>query len=226
TMEDSKVTMKTFETYESEVRSYSRSFPTVFDKAKGYKLWDVNGKEYIDFFAGAGTLNYGHNNDRMKQHLIDYISNDAITHSLDMATEARGNFLQKFNNVILKPRDLDFKVMFPGPTGTNAVESALKLARKATGRTNIMSFTNAFHGMTIGSLAITGNETKRKGAGIPLANAVSMPFDEYDKNTDSLSLIESYLNNSSSGIDLPAAIIVETVQGEGGINAASAEWLQ
>ncbi|MEJ8778749.1 diaminobutyrate--2-oxoglutarate transaminase [Pseudogracilibacillus sp. ICA-222130] len=226
TMEDSKVTMKTFETYESEVRSYSRSFPTVFKKAKGYKLWDVDGNEYIDFFAGAGTLNYGHNNEQMKDKLVEYITSDAITHSLDMATEARGTFLQKFHDVILAPRNLDYKVMFPGPTGTNAVESALKLARKATGRTNIMSFTNAFHGMTIGSLAITGNQAKRKGAGIPLTNTVSMPFDAYDENTDSLSLIESYLNNTSSGVDLPAAIIVETVQGEGGINAASDEWLR
>lgn len=225
-MEDSKVKMNTFEELESEVRSYSRSFPTVFSKAKGYKLWDTNGKEYIDFFAGAGTLNYGHNNDDMKQLLIDYISNDAITHSLDMATEARGNFLQKFKKIILQPRNLDYKVMFPGPTGTNAVESALKLARKATGRTNIMSFTNAFHGMTIGALSITGNQSKRQGAGIPLTNAVSMPFDKYNKNTDSLSLIESYLENTSSGMDLPAAIIVETVQGEGGINAASDEWLR
>lgn len=141
TMEDSKVTMKTFETYESEVRSYSRSFPTVFKKAKGYKLWDVDGNEYIDFFAGAGTLNYGHNNEQMKDKLVEYITSDAITHSLDMATEARGAFLQKFHDVILAPRNLDYKVMFPGPTGTNAVESALKLARKATGRTNIMSFT-------------------------------------------------------------------------------------
>ena len=225
-MEDSKVTMNTFEELESEVRSYSRSFPTVFSKAKGYKLWDTDGKEYIDFFAGAGTLNYGHNNDQMKELLIDYISSDAITHSLDMATEARGNFLQKFNEIILEPRNLDYKVMFPGPTGTNAVESALKLARKATGRTNIMSFTNAFHGMTIGALSITGNQSKRQGAGIPLTNAVSMPFDKYDENTDSLSLIESFLANTSSGVDLPAAIIVETVQGEGGINAASDEWLR
>lgn len=226
TSEDPKVNMKTFNEYESEVRSYSRSFPTVFTKSKGYKLWDTDGKEYIDFFAGAGTLNYGHNNDAMKKLLIDYIENDSITHSLDMATVARGQFLTAFNKTILKPRNLNYKVMFPGPTGTNAVESALKLARKVTGRTTIMSFTNAFHGMTIGSLAITGNASKRKGAGIPLTHSIAMPFDKYNSKTDSLSLIESYLENGGSGIDLPAAIIVETVQGEGGINAASDEWLR
>ena len=226
TKENSKVTMKTFQQYESDVRSYSRSFPTVFTRAKGYKLWDADGNEYIDFFAGAGTLNYGHNNERMKKHILEYIEEDSITHSLDMATVARGEFLKKFNQTILEPRNMQYKVMFPGPTGTNAVESALKLARKITGRTTIMSFTNAFHGMTIGALSITGNESKRKGAGIPLTHTVSMPFDKYNSKTDSLSLIDSYLENSSSGIDLPAGIIVETVQGEGGINAASDEWLK
>ncbi|MEI3605315.1 diaminobutyrate--2-oxoglutarate transaminase [Pseudogracilibacillus sp. SE30717A] len=225
-IESPNITMNVFDELESKVRSYSRDFPTVFQKSKGYKLWDTDGKEYIDFFAGAGTLNYGHNNEAMKKLLIEYIENDSITHSLDKATVARGSFLKKFNEVILRPRNLDYKVMFPGPTGTNAVESALKLARKITGRTNIMSFTNGFHGMTLGSLAITGNHSKRAGAGIPLTHSVAMPFDQYNDDTDSLSLIESYLENSSSGVDLPAAIIVETVQGEGGINAASIEWLQ
>src|SRR5699024_6295693 len=196
--EKSHVGMEVFEQYESEVRSYSRGFPTVFEKAKGYKLWDTNGKEYIDFFAGAGTLNYGHNDDNMKELLIDYIKEGSITHSLDMATIARGKFLKKFNEVILKPRKLDYKVMFPGPTGTNSVESALKLARKVTGRSTIMSFSNAFHGMTIGSLSITGNESKRKGAGIPLTHSVSMPFDKFNSKADSLSLIESYLENGGS----------------------------
>lgn len=225
-MELPKVDMNVFEEHESEVRSYSRSFPTVFTKSKGYKLWDTDGKEYIDFFAGAGTLNYGHNNDKMKELLIEYIKSDSITHSLDMATVARGEFLTTFNEVILKPRNLDYKVMFPGPTGTNAVESALKLARKVTGRTTVMSFTNAFHGMTIGALSITGNQSKRDGAGVPLSHAVSMPFDDYISTTESLKLIESYLEDGSSGVELPAAIILETVQGEGGINAASMEWLQ
>src|SRR5690625_2911933 len=224
--EDPKISMDVFEEHESEVRSYSRSFPTVFKKAKGYKLWDTDNNEYIDFFAGAGTLNYGHNEDKMKKLLIEYIENDSITHSLDMATTARGNFLKKFNETILQTRIIEYKVMLPGPTCTNAVESALKLARKVTGRTTMMSFTNAFHGMTIGSLSITGNESKRKGAGVPLSHSVSMPFDKYDSNTDSLSFIESYLENGGSGVDLPAGIIVETVQGEGGINAASMEWLQ
>lgn len=226
TLDETKIDMDIFEEHESDVRSYSRSFPTVFAKSKGYKVWDTDDNEYIDFFAGAGTLNYGHNNDRMKELLIDYIQSDAITHSLDMATVARGEFLKKFDEVILQPRKLDYKVMFPGPTGTNAVESALKLARKVTGRTTIMSFTNAFHGMTIGSLSITGNAAKRKGAGIPLDHAISMPFDKYISTEDSLKLVEDYIGDGGSGVEVPAAIILETVQGEGGINAASMEWIK
>src|SRR5690625_2142537 len=98
--------------HESDVRSYSRNFPTVFQKSKGYKMWDKEGNEYIDFFAGVGTLNYGNNNDKIKQAFLDYFENDYIVHSLDMFTEPRANFLQKFNETILKPRGLDYKAMF------------------------------------------------------------------------------------------------------------------
>ncbi|MCT2536159.1 diaminobutyrate--2-oxoglutarate transaminase [Aquibacillus koreensis] len=215
-----------FENMESEVRSYVRSFPTVFTKAKGYKMWDEAGKEYIDFFSGAGALNYGHNDTVMQKKLVEYITSDGITHSLDMASSAKAEFLTKFNETILNPRDMDYKIMFPGPTGTNTVESALKLARKVTGRTDVISFTNGFHGMTIGSLSVTGNSMKRKGAGIPLQNVVTMPYDNYVDDQDSLDYLERFLDDSGSGVAIPAAMILETVQGEGGINAASFEWLQ
>ncbi|CDO02459.1 Diaminobutyrate--2-oxoglutarate transaminase [Oceanobacillus picturae] len=218
--------MKTFEEMESAVRSYSRGWPTIFDKAKGYKLWDTDGKEYIDFFAGAGTLNYGHNDQAMQDKIIEYIQNDGIIHSLDMGTTPRKNFLERFNEVILKPRNLDYKIMFPGPTGTNTVESALKIARKVTGRDSVISFTNAFHGMTIGSLSVTANSFKRHGAGVPLHHTVSMPFDDYVEDQDSIAYLERFLEDSGSGVALPAAIILETVQGEGGINAARMNWLK
>lgn len=219
--------LSVFEELESEVRSYCRSFPVVFDKAKGYKLWDVDGKEYIDFFAGAGALNYGHNNTAIKRELLEYIADDRVTHSLDMSTKAKETFLKKFNEVILKPRNMDYKVMFPGPTGTNSVESALKLARKVTGRQTVISFTNGFHGMTIGSLSITGNEFKRHGAGIPLHNSVAMPYDSYlDDEYSTVDYLERFLEDNGSGVSLPAAIILETVQGEGGVNVAGEKWLQ
>lgn len=219
--------LQVFDSLESEVRSYCRSFPAVFTKAQGYKLWDDDNREYIDFFAGAGALNYGHNNRSMKRKLLDYIQQDGVTHSLDMATKAKEQFLKKFHQVILEPRGFAYKVMFPGPTGANTVESALKLARKVTGRSTVFSFTNAFHGMTLGALSVTGNKFKRQGAGIPLHHTVSMPYDGYlGPDIDTLDYMENYMNDSGSGVSRPAAIIVETVQGEGGINEASNEWLQ
>ncbi len=190
-------------------------------------MWDMNGRTYIDFFSGAGALNYGHNNPRMKEKLIQYIQQDGIIHSLDMGTIAKAQFLEKLQEVIVKPRHLAYKVMFPGPTGTNAVESALKLARKATGRTTVVAFTNAFHGMTLGSLAVTGNRFKRNGAGVPLSNVVTVPYDNYlGSGFDSAEYLEQMLEDGGSGMSLPAAVIVETVQGEGGIHVARAQWLR
>lgn len=212
---------------ESEVRSYSRNWPTVFDTSKGAKITTVDGEEYLDFFGGAGALNYGHNDDDMKAALLEYIERDGITHSLDKYTVAKRRFLETFSSKILEPRDLDYKIMFPGPTGTNAVESALKLARKVTGREAIINFTNSFHGMTLGSLSVTGNSMKRAGAGIPLVHATPMPYDNYFGGvTDDFQWMERVLVDSGSGMNRPAAVIVECVQGEGGINAARAEWLQ
>lgn len=212
---------------ESDVRSYCRAWPTVMASAQGSWVTDVDGHQYLDFFAGAGALNYGHNNPVLKQPLIDYLAGDGIVHSLDVATTAKTNFLQTFDQLILKPRQLDYKVQFPGPTGTNAVEAALKLARKATGRESIISFTNAFHGMTLGALSVTGNSMKRAGAGIPLVHSTPMPYDNYfDGVTEDFHWFERVLDDSGSGLNRPAAVIVETVQGEGGLNVARIEWLQ
>ena len=216
-----------FNTTESEVRSYSRGWPTVFTKASGSVMTDEQGKDYVDFFAGAGALNYGHNNPELRSELVEYLTSDALVHSLDMMTPSKREFLQTFKDVILEPRGLDYKVMFPGPTGTNTVEAALKLARKVTGRQHILSFTNAFHGMTLGSLSVTGNSMKRKGAGMTLTNSSKIPYDDYfDGETPDFLWLERVLEDSGSGVDKPAAIIVETVQGEGGLNAARTEWLQ
>ncbi|PRO66937.1 diaminobutyrate--2-oxoglutarate transaminase [Alkalicoccus urumqiensis] len=213
---------------ESSVRSYVRSFPAVFTKAKGCRIWDEEGAEYLDFFSGAGALNYGHNDDNMKKKLVEYIKDDGITHSLDMASTAKVAFLETLRDVILKPRHMDYKVMFPGPTGTNTVESALKLARKMTGRTEIVSFTNGFHGMTVGALSVTGNSMKRRGAGIPLNHTVTMPYDDFmeEDTHDSLHYFERFLQDNGSGVAVPAAVILETVQGEGGINAARMSWIK
>ncbi|RAY14900.1 diaminobutyrate--2-oxoglutarate transaminase [Actinomadura craniellae] len=219
--------MEIFNRVESEVRSYCRSWPTVFKSAQGSHVTDESGRTFLDFFAGAGSLNYGHNDPRIKQKLLDYLAGDSIVHSLDAHTVAKREFLRTFQEVVLAPRSLDYKIQFPGPTGTNAVEAALKLARKYTGRETVVSFTNAFHGMTLGALAVTGNSVKRGGAGIPLNHVHTMPYDNYlDGRTPDFLLFERMLADSGSGLDRPAAAIVETVQGEGGLNPASADWLR
>jgi diaminobutyrate-2-oxoglutarate transaminase len=219
--------MSVFEDLESEVRSYCRNWPVVFDTARGSRLTDVDGRTYLDFFAGAGALNYGHNPPALKEPLLEYLARDGITHGLDMYTTAKGDFLRAFEDIILRPRGLDYKVQFPGPTGANSVESALKLARKISGREAMINFTNAFHGMTLGALSVTGNSMKRGGAGIPLVHATPMPYDNYFDGTQPDFLwMEKLLQDSGSGLNEPAAVIVETVQGEGGINPARVEWLQ
>lgn len=216
-----------YSSVESEVRSYCRGWPTVMESAQGSWVTDTSGRRYLDFFAGAGALNYGHNNPVLKQPLLEYLASDGIVHSLDIATSAKTDFLQTFERVILQPRGLDYKVQFPGPTGANSVEAALKLARKVTGRESIISFTNAFHGMTLGALSVTGNSMKRAGAGIPLVHATPMPYDNYfDGVTEDFHWFERVLDDSGSGLNRPAAVIVETVQGEGGLNVARIEWLQ
>jgi diaminobutyrate-2-oxoglutarate transaminase len=216
-----------FEEIESEVQSYARSFPVLFERAEGVYLYDDQGNRYLDFLSGAGTLNYGHNHPILKRALLDYIESDGITHGLDLHTKAKELFLQAMQTHIFEPRDLKYVVQFTGPTGTNAVEAALKLARNVTGRHNVISFTNGFHGVSLGAMAATGNSHHREAAGIPLTGTTTMPFDQYlGDQLDSAALLKKMLDDPSSGVDRPAAIILETVQGEGGLNTASISWLQ
>jgi diaminobutyrate-2-oxoglutarate transaminase len=216
-----------FERRESKVRSYAHSFPAKFVRASGAHLYDSNGKAYLDFLAGCSSLNYGHNHPALKKALTDYIARDGLAHGLDMETDAKETFLEEFEATILRPRGLDYVVQFPGPTGTNAVEAALKIARKATGRSNVIAFTRSFHGCSLGALALTGNSHHRGGAGVGLGDATRMPFDQYfGEGIDTSAYIDKLLTDPSGGIDAPAAFIVETVQGEGGLNTASYEWLR
>ena len=211
---------------ESNVNYYGQQYPVTFEKAKDHLIETDQGVQYIDFLAGAGSLNYGHNPDRIINPLINYLSQAKILNSLDLNTTAKRQFMDSFRKIILQPRNLNYLLQFTGPTGTNSVEAALKLARKVTGRNNVIAFTNGFHGMSLGALAATGNRSKRAGAGQALHNVTHMPFDGYFGNKiNTLDFVEKMLEDSSSGIDLPAAFIVETVQGEGGLNVASSEWL-
>lgn len=214
-----------FSLHESRVRSYCRAFPTVFTKAKGSLLFDEYGNEYIDFLCGAGAVNFGHNNPIIKESIIQYLEDDGLVMGLDFHTQAKREFIRKFNELVLMPRGLAYRMQFTNPTGTSVVESAIKLARKYTGRENVFAFTNGYHGMTGVSLSLTGNRGNRQA--VSYSNVTRLPFDNYLGNGfDELSYYRKLLRDNSSGIDLPAAIILETVQGEGGINVASEQWLR
>ena len=224
----SKTTSQTaiFNRRESEARSYCRGIDRLFVSARGSEMTDAEGHSYIDFLAGCSSLNYGHNDPDMKHALIEHLTDDGLAHALDLHTDAKGQFLEALETRILKPRGMDHKVMFTGPTGANAVEAAMKLARKATGRTNIIAFTNGFHGVTMGALAATGNGYHRRGAAMDTHGVTRMPFDGYAEGVDSAALLDRMLSDASGGIDAPAAIMFETVQGEGGLNAASPGWVR
>lgn len=215
-----------FEQLESNVRSYCRAWPALWTRARGATLWDEHDRPFIDFFSGAGALNYGHNPPELTRALIQYLESDGILHSLDMHTAAKRDFLQRFHDIILKPRGMDYRVQFPGPTGANAVEAALKLARKVSGRETIVSFSNAFHGMTLGALAVSANPGKRRSAGVPLYHAATVPYDgQLGDGIDTIQVLDNMLQRGG-GIDTPAAAIVETVQGEGGLHTANMDWLR
>ncbi|PDT64511.1 diaminobutyrate--2-oxoglutarate transaminase [Bradyrhizobium ottawaense] len=219
--------MQTIEALESNVRSYSRSFPGVFNRAQGSIMLTEGGRKLIDFLSGAGALNYGHNNHAIKAALADYLMSDAVIHGLDLATPAKREYMETFSAVILKSRGLHYRFQFTGPTGANAIEAALKLSRKVTGRQNVISFTNGYHGMSLGAIAASGNRFYRKASGVHLSGVTFMPYDGYlGHAVDTADHLRKALLDESSGIDLPAAVLVETVQGEGGINVASADWLQ
>ncbi len=219
--------MNIFERLESEVRGYCRTWPTVFDTASNARQWDVDGNEYIDFFSGAGVLNFGHNPPRIRDAILDYLQRGGVTHSLDMSSLAKQQFMERFEEVILKPRSLSYRMQFTSPTGSNVVEAALKLARKVTGRRQVVAFSNGFHGMTLGSLACTSNAKFRDASGVDLPNVYRMPYDGYfGEGIDTLEIIRRQFDDPSSGLSRPAAFIVEVIQAEGGINLARPEWLQ
>jgi diaminobutyrate-2-oxoglutarate transaminase len=211
---------------ESAVRVYCRKFPAVFTRARGATVWDEEGRSWTDLMSGAGALNYGHNHPALVRAVVEYLQGDGITHSMDLHTAAKRAFLRAFTEVVLEPREMPHRVQFCGPTGSNAVEAALKLARGATGRTNVVAFTNGFHGMSLGALAATANRFKRSGGHAPLPDVTRLPYEGYLDGFDTLAYARKLLTDPGSGIEPPAAFVVEAVQGEGGVQAASVEWLR
>lgn len=217
--------MHVFQRLESEARSYCRRFPAIFEKARGSLMFDVDGRTYIDFLSSAGVVNYGHNNRVLKNAIIDYLENEGPITSLDFHTQAKRTFLETFEANILVPRGLRYRMQFTSPTGTSVIESAVKLARKVTGRSNVVAFTNGFHGMSGTALSLTGNRYHRQS--YIAGHVTRLPFDKYlGESLDTVAYFRKLLRDNSSGVDLPAAVVLETVQAEGGINIASSEWLQ
>jgi len=223
-MKDNDLTV--FDTYESNVRSYIRHFPAVFDKAEGSTLTDETGRTYVDFFCGAGAVNYGHNNPFIRERLIRYLEDGRIVHALDMATVAKRDFISFYQEWILRPRGLDYKIQFPAPTGTNAVEAALKIARRATGRAGVFALMGSFHGMTAGALACTSDACARNAAGIALGNVIHVPPPYMTGSSEeALRYVETLLTDDHSGAGLPAAFILEAVQADGGIYPLPEDYL-
>jgi len=212
-----------FTRHESQVRSYCRDFPAIFARAKGPYLWDVHGSRYVDLLCGAGALNYGHNEPSIAAAVRDYVLDDGPVTSLDLFTSAKHRFLERFVEVVLEPRGMDYVMQFPGPAGTLAVEAAVKLARKVTGRRNVIAFSGGFHGASLGALALTSSPLLRGGAGTSLGDATILPYD--DGRPEASRRLREHLLRTANGIDPPAAFVLETVQGEGGLDAARPEWL-
>jgi hypothetical protein len=204
TSDSEKSPFSEFEKTESNVRFYCREMRAVFSRAVNARVWDEDGVEYIDFLSGCGSLNYGHNHPAIKARVIDYLIGDGVLSGLDLHTKAKREFLREFCETILVPRGLDYRVAFTGPTGTNAVESALKLARKITGRRSIVAFTGAFHGMTLGAVAAAARNDHRHSAGFPLADVVRLPFDGYQgAGHTELHRYEAMVNDPAGGVELP-----------------------
>jgi diaminobutyrate-2-oxoglutarate transaminase len=221
---------------ESNARTYARFFNKVFSTGHGMRVRDSQGNEYIDCLAVAGALPLGHNHPEIKQAVVEYISSDGIQQALDFSTPAKIQFVKDlFSRLPPKLRD-DGRIQFCGPTGSDAVEAALKLAKFYTKRQGIMAFHGSYHGMTSGALGLMGNLHPKTGVGLaaagvqfaPFPYRFRCPFGTNGAQTDQLSInyIRTILSDPESGVSKPAAIIVEAVQGEGGAIPASIYWLQ
>ena len=201
------------------VRNYVATFPTVFTSAQGSILENANGFRFIDFVAGAGDLNYGHNNPRVKQALLDYINKDGVQYSCGIATSAQVEFLRDFENIILSPRNLKHDVRFI-ESAEDLVDAAIELARKITGRSNVVTFFNAYHGH---SPNLTLQKIAKNGRREYFDNVTRLPYDGYVDGFDSCNLLDKVLDGD---IPRPAAVVLETIQCQGGIHVASVEWLR
>jgi thiol-disulfide isomerase/thioredoxin len=216
-----------FDRFESVVQNSVRAAPIVFDKASGSELFDERGKRYIDFHSAGGSQGFGHNNLKVCSALIDYLCNDRVIQTCDRKSVAKRNFIETFVSKVLVPRNLNHKLLFTDPASGIATEIALRVARRHKKRSGVIAFTNSSHGLTEASLSVTSSPHARADLLDLRANTVFMPYCSYlGENVDTVAYLRRYLEDSSSGLDLPAAIIVETIQIHGGVNVASEGWLK
>lgn len=224
------------EAYESSARSYPREFPLAIAKAKGSWVEDVEGKRYLDFLCGAGTLALGHNDDEVNQAIIDLIESEAPLHALDLMTPAKDRFVESLMSILPEEFAKNAKVQFCSPSGTDATDAAIKLCKTYTGRGNVIAFSGGYHGMGHGAMALTGNcKAKNKVQNVmpgvqfmpyPYSYRCPMGLGGEAGTKACIAYLERLLKDPESGIVKPAAVILEPIQGEGGVIPAPVEFLQ
>ena len=213
--------------FESVVQNHVRAAPIVFDKASGSELFDESGKRYIDFHSAGGSQGFGHNNLKVCSALIDYLCNDRVIQTCDRKSVAKRTLVETFVNKVLLPRNLNHKLAFIDPAIGVATEVALRIARRHTKRSGVIAFTNSSHGLTEAALSVSGTPHASGDPTYPKANTVFMPYCSYlGEDVDTVAYLRRYLEDTSSGLELPAAVIVETMQIHGGMNVASDAWLK
>lgn len=221
--------------FESNARSYPRKFPISIKSAQGAWITDVEGKQYLDCLAGAGTLALGHNHPAVIEAIRQVLDSQLPLHTLDLTTPLKDKFSETVLNLLPGSAD-NWRLQFCGPTGADANEAAIKLAKTATGRTGVISFCGGYHGMTNGTLSLTANLDAKTPIGGLMPNVQFMPYPySYrcplglggEQGTLALAtLFERFLDDVESGVVKPAAVILEAIQGEGGVIPAPKVWLQ
>ena len=222
--------------FESSARSYPRKFPFALKKAKGSWVEDVEGNKYLDFLCGAGTLALGHNDDEVNQAMVNLLTSDAPLHTLDLTTPVKDRFVHTILSLLPEGLKENAKIQFCSPSGTDAVDAAIKLCKTATGRSTVIAFSGGYHGMGHGALALTGNLNAKNKVANLMAGVQFMPYPySYrcpfglggESGTKAcINYFERLLKDPESGITKPAAVILEPIQGEGGVVPAPIEFLQ
>ena len=221
---------------ESNARSYPRKFPFAIAKAKGSWVEDVEGNKYLDFLCGAGTLALGHNDDEVNKAMVELITSDAPLHTLDLTTPVKDEFVETILRHLPSELGNNAKIQFCSPSGTDATDAAIKLCKTATGRTSVISFAGGYHGMGQGPLACMGNLHAKSTVNGLMPDVHSFPYPYAYRDPFGLggeagvkaacNFFERTLKDPESGITKPACVILEPIQGEGGVIPAPVEFLQ